>query len=447
MKTIALKQAALLILASTLTACNLPPAPDFMEPTTEPSAMASPMMEPPTPMASIEPPMTAPLADVMQTFQVTLEAPENAASPISPGVYVVHSGGMPLFTHNMKDRGLGLEHIAEDANPMMLAEATPGAMIFNTPVGDSEPGPATPGKKFTFTITAKPGDHLSFATMFGQSNDAFYAPADTGIPLFIGNKPVSGDMTAKVMLWDAGTEVNQMPGEGADQAPRQAAPNTGQSESAPIQLISERDTFSYGQSIQLTITPVQAFEVTLEAPEDAASPLSPGIFIVHADGMPLFTQMTKDRGLGLEHIAEDGDPMMAAEMIPGAMVFNTPVGDSEPGPATPGKKFTFTITAKPGDHLSFATMFGQSNDSFYAPMDTGIPLFVGNEPVSGDMTAKVMLWDAGTEVNQMPGEGADQAPRQAEANTGAQESETIQLTSVRDGFNYGASVKLYIQAK
>ena len=103
--------------------------------------------------------------------------------------------------------------------------------VFNTPVGDAGPGPATPGKAFEFEVTAKPGDRLSFSTMFGQSNDLFYSPGFVGIPLFKrGGRPVDGDVTRYVYLWDAGTEVNQEPGLGADQAPRQAGPNTGESE-------------------------------------------------------------------------------------------------------------------------------------------------------------------------------------------------------------------------
>ena len=39
------------------------------------------------------------------------------------------------------------------------------------------------------------GDYLSFATMFVQSNDLFYAPEPSGIPLFDGETPVDGDMT------------------------------------------------------------------------------------------------------------------------------------------------------------------------------------------------------------------------------------------------------------
>jgi len=39
----------------------------------------------------------------------------------------------------------------------------------------------------------------------------------------MGN-PRTGDVTADVQLWDAGTEVNMEPGVGADQPPRQSAP-------------------------------------------------------------------------------------------------------------------------------------------------------------------------------------------------------------------------------
>ena len=226
-------------LMSVLSACNLPPSPDFVD---MPAGTGAPEM-----MQS----------EMMQKFEVTLASPTTAAGPLSPGVYVIHDSGMPLFKANAKDMGMGLEGIAEDGSPVMAVEKIPGAVAFNTPVGDDMPGPATPGKKYSFTFMAKPGDRLSFATMHVQSNDGFYAPADTGIPLFNGNMPISGDMTAKVMLWDGGTEINQEPGVGADQAPRQSGPNPGASESEPIQLISARDSFTYVPNLILTITPIQ----------------------------------------------------------------------------------------------------------------------------------------------------------------------------------------------
>lgn len=68
-------------------------------------------------------------------------------------------------------------------------------------------------------------------------------------------------------------------------------------------------------------------------------------------------------------------------------VFNTPVGADMPGPALPGGRYSFEFSASPGQSLSFATMFVQSNDLFFAPMDTGIPLFSGDggAPLTGIM--------------------------------------------------------------
>ena len=37
----------------------------------------------------------------------------------------------------------------------------------------------------------------------------------------------------------------------------------------------------------------------------------------------------------------------------------------------------------------------------------------------GDITNMIRLWDSGTEIDQVPGVGLDQAPRQSGANTGA----------------------------
>ena len=69
-------------------------------------------------------------------------------------------------------------------------------------------------------------------------------------------KPVSGVLTAQIGLWDAGTEVNQEPGFGPHQAPRQAAPNTGASEHRPVGKV--KDAFTYRQVsevLKVTVTP------------------------------------------------------------------------------------------------------------------------------------------------------------------------------------------------
>ena len=43
-------------------------------------------------------------------------------SPFAPGVFAIHSSGVkPIFTNNSQDRGDGLEALAEDGNPSVLA--------------------------------------------------------------------------------------------------------------------------------------------------------------------------------------------------------------------------------------------------------------------------------------------------------------------------------------
>ena len=158
----------------------------------------------------------------------------------SPGLAVVHTDKAPIFTAGKKDRGQGLEAQSEDGDPGMLAKSLGGGKgiksvaVFNTPVGAKGPGPITPGAAYEFTISGTPGDLLSMITMMGQSNDWFYAPAESGIALFKYGKPVSGDVTSQFILWDVGTEVNQEPGIGPDQGPRQKGPNTGEAENGVV---------------------------------------------------------------------------------------------------------------------------------------------------------------------------------------------------------------------
>ncbi len=81
-------------------------------------------------------------------------------------------------------------------------------------------------------------------------------------------------------------------------------------------------------------------------------------------------------------------------------------------------------------------MFIPSNDLFYGPGEEGIALYADDgTPMEGDVTDQILLWDAGTEVNQEPGVGADQAQRQAGPNTDAHDPDnTVRL--VNDGFTY-----------
>jgi hypothetical protein len=215
------------------------------------------------------------IENVSTASTLSLSNGESVPVPHAPGVWTVSRRVNTLFRAGSFDRGHGLEELAEDGNPERLFASLESSRIvkssgvFNTPDGDAGPGAATPGKAYEFTVTASPGDRLSFATMFVQSNDLFYAPSSFGIPLFLwGRRPISGDVTRFVKLWDAGTELNQEPGLGSDQAPRQSGPDTGESERRRIVQVDahwffghrDRDPFDYPSTeevIKVTITPVE----------------------------------------------------------------------------------------------------------------------------------------------------------------------------------------------
>lgn len=178
---------------------------------------------------------------------------------LSPGMYVVSEKDMPLFAVGRKASS-ALESQAEDGNPKMLSDALVSKVgsarlgIFNQPVGADMPAPILPGQSYEFEFTAAEGQKLTLAAMFGQSNDLFYAPAKA-VDLFIGDMPLNGEITDSLVLWDAGTEVNQEPGTGADQAPRQAAPNTGMKEKGVVRQVV--DAFRYpetGSVLRVTVT-------------------------------------------------------------------------------------------------------------------------------------------------------------------------------------------------
>lgn len=195
----------------------------------------------------------------------TLKLSNGKSAPFvsAPVLWAVHTGSTnPIFAGGQPDAGQGLETLAETGNPAPLAQSLGGAAGIvavggvDKPVGDQQGGPLTPGKAYEFEITAQPGQALSLAWMFGQSNDLFYSN-DRPIALFTASgKPVEGDMTPQLSLWDAGTEVNEEPGLGPNQGPRQPSADAGTAERNAIAHVSDR--FSYPRTsavLRLVITP------------------------------------------------------------------------------------------------------------------------------------------------------------------------------------------------
>jgi hypothetical protein len=176
-------------------------------------------------------------------------------SPFPPGLWVIH--GAPseqgeLFQPGQPDYGRGLESLAEDGDPNALL-ATYGDQanigVFGGVYGDDFL-PLLPGEAFLIDIEARPGDYLSFASMFGQSNDWFIATGPEGVALFESDgTPRTGDISMELSLWDLGTEVSEYPGAGPNQAPRQSAPNTGPDEGGVVQLVD--DGFPHPEAVDL----------------------------------------------------------------------------------------------------------------------------------------------------------------------------------------------------
>jgi hypothetical protein len=177
------------------------------------------------------------IAESGQVAQLASELASSTglATPMSPGVFVVHRAAGPLFKLGEADRGQGLERIAEEGNPSQLNNALNELLAagtssgtFTAPDGDYGNSPLLPGLSYSFEVKAYPGDRLSLVSMFGMSNDWFFGTAPEGLALFdAAGLPLTGDVTAMVRLYDAGTELSEEPGVGPNIAPQQPAPDTG----------------------------------------------------------------------------------------------------------------------------------------------------------------------------------------------------------------------------
>lgn len=332
-----------------------------------------------------------------------------------------------------------------------------------------------PGASESFSFNAGKGHYLQFGTMYVKSNDLFYAPSDMGIALYdMDGDAVAGNVTSQIYLWDAGTEVNEEPGVGMNQPMNQSGPNTGMTESGNVQLITDTmDGFTYPMtenviSVMITHDGGTMFTVTINNISGGSilpSPFAPGTWVVHSDGQKPMFMSGAVASMGMERIAEDGDNSamntnlssksgLVSPFAPGAFsvgmtneifmsggfasgalealaedgdpsgfanVFNTPVGAGGPGPLFPMGSYSFEVSAEEGDKLSFATMLVQSNDWFFSA--DNIELFSNGNALTGNITDMILLYDAGTEVDEYAGAGNYQPVRQSGANTGMDENE------------------------
>lgn len=393
-------------------------------------------------------------------------------------------------------------------------------------------GAAGPGEGFDIVFTAGKGQKVSFATMFGQSNDWFFGPGPAGIALYdAAGNPRSGDVTSELYLWDAGTEIDQEPAVGDATGPRQPSPEFGapdpvakvrqlgrnvpltaggsfalpatsamikatltpganrtftlriENVSTPTTLVTSQGARGIGLSpvvwaLHIQDSPLFAvdakdrghgLELVAESGRGAdlgaamhalggwSTPISPGVFAVHRDPEPLYALGQPDLGLGLERLAESGNPEpLRASIDSNARSmrlsatggFDTPVGKADRGPARPGDAYEITVMGVPGDHVSFASMFGMSNDWLFATHPEGIALFdADGEPRRGDVSNAFGIYDAGTEVDQEPAIGADTGPQQSGPDVGAADPvyQVREVPASVHGFSANAHLRITLE--
>lgn len=331
-----------------------------------------------------------------------------------------------------------------------------------------------PGEYFTLRFSAAKGQAVSFATMYGWSNDLFFAPANPGIQLYTAEgTPIEGDVSAQIKLWDNGTRVNQAPGAAVTH------PGTAETTGQNIMEVSGTDAqgnkyaaasalmkaelkYEGNSTFTLTITNTSgattnptpfspgvwaisyiaggsllnpnplyengkpsangltniaemgnntALGTYIQGQTGIFTPLSPVLVVVY-NGIdnPLFKTGENDRGKGLKELAQQGNANILAAYLKTLSglksVYVLPAANTNillpaiNGQA--GAKVSQQLSVNEGDKIAVATMYGFSNDWFFATK-TSI-----DATKKGDFSSGIGLYDNGTAIDQFPGAGITQ---------------------------------------
>jgi len=332
-----------------------------------------------------------------------------------------------------------------------------------------------PGESASFTFYAGKGQTISFAAMYGNSNDLFFAPANPGLKLYQDNgDPVTGNVSSQIKLWDNGTRKNEPTGP--------AVTHPGVAEGTPLnvteialatpasQLLKAELTHEGGTKFTLKLTntsggtanetPISAgvwavshisgttllkedpvfspgkpsangltdlaelgkttpLEQYLTGITGSNSPFSPVLVVVYSgNDNPIFKTGENDRGEGLKELSQQGNADVLAAFLktrPGIKEVFV-LKDPATGVLRPringnnGGKASQVISARKGDRIALATMYGQSNDWFIAATNNGV-----DGSTRGDISSIMGLFDSGTLQSSFPGAHIGSGPAQAES--------------------------------
>jgi hypothetical protein len=306
-----------------------------------------------------------------------------------------------------------------------------------------------PGQSVSFKFKAGKGQALMFTTMYGKSKDWFFASQQPGIKLFNAQgKAMIGDVSSQVKLWDNGTKNDKtgasesnpiMEVKGVDaskllnvmlsyEEPTSEFTLTIKNTSAGTgnetpfspgiwavstfdgnKLLAEKPFFTPGEKSNPEMTDIaqmgkiDKLKMKVEANTGIITGISPVLVVVYqGEKNPIYELGKNDPGMGLKDLAQKGNASKLQESlkkmkgVKGIYIAGT-------APVGPGQKVMTQYKAGDGDKLAFVTMFGFSNDWFYANEQAL------SAKLSGDITNKTALFDSGTGVDQYPGAGNRQA--------------------------------------
>lgn len=341
--------------------------------------------------------------------------------------------------------------------------------------GNGTPPVILPGQSVSFSFSASKNQRLSFATMYGWSNDLFFAPANPGIQLYKEDgTPITGDVSSQIKLWDNGTRVNQAPGMhvthpgAAEAAAKNIKEVNGMDDYGNTYVIASqlmKVSLAYNGNSTFTITIMNnsggtanetpfspgVWAISYVAGGDALlpepvysvgkptangltniaeqgdntamssylsnltgifTPLSPVLVVVYQGSQnPFFKTGENDRGEGLKELAQKGNADILAASLKNKAGIKSVYVLKEAATTVllpqingaAGGKVSQQLNLAAGDRIAIATMYGFSNDWFFATSDNDI-----DASQKGDVSSSIHLYDNGTAVNQFPGAGITQ---------------------------------------
>jgi hypothetical protein len=306
-----------------------------------------------------------------------------------------------------------------------------------------------PGQSVSIKFSAGKTQALMFATMYGASKDWFFASQQPGIKLFDSNgNAITGDVSSSVRLWDNGSKddttgqveskpIIQVPNVDASQLMKLNLSYNDVSSEFTLTITNKSDetahttpfspgvwaVSNYNGSQLLNSAPfftpnalsnpeitdiaqmgnISKMMTKLNANTGIMTGLSPALVVVYrGDKNPIYELGKSDSGMGLKDIAQFGNvtklqnTLKSLSNVKGVYVAGN-------APVAPGSKITANFKAEPGDKIAYATMFGFSNDWFYANEQSI------DANTKGDLSLKTSLFDSGTGIDQYPGAGNHQA--------------------------------------